>query len=147
MDNQVTGILRGMNIIRRNLKRILTDAAGYALLLAAVLTGWLPGPGGVPLAIAGLGLLSINNAWAKRLRVWAVDHTGKLAEVLFPKNPWAEWAYDLLVILLLALTTALAWRHASFIQLSLSVSLFFIALLIALTNRDRLQRLKSKHKR
>jgi hypothetical protein len=136
-----------MDFIRRNLKRILTDTAGYALILAGIATGWLPGPGGIPLVVGGLGLLSINNTWAKRLRVYVLDHAGKAAEVLFPKNPWAEWAYDVLVVILFGLTLYLEIQHASVLLMGLGVSAFCIALLIALANRDRLQRLRDNHKR
>jgi hypothetical protein len=135
-----------MNNLKRHAKRIATDAAGYFLLVAAIATGWLPGPGGIPLAIAGLGLLSINNAWAMRMRVFVVKNSGKAATILFPPNPLIQWAYDIIVVLLLVLTGVLEARHASILQMSLGVSAFFIALLIALTNRERLKKLKSKHK-
>jgi len=135
-----------MDFIRRNLKRILIDTAGYLLLVASILTGWLPGPGGLPLFVAGLGLLSINNRWAMRLRVFVLSHAGRAADILFPKNPLAEWGYDILVVVLFGLTIWLESRHASVFQMGLGVSAFFVALLIALTNRDRLKRLKSKHK-
>lgn len=136
----------GMNRLKRQAKRIATDTAGYLLILAAIATGWLPGPGGIPLAVAGLGLLSINNAWAMRLRVFVLKNSGKLATILFPPNPWIQWAYDALVVVLLATTAVLEARHASVLQMSLGVSAFFIAVLIALTNRDRLGSLKNKHK-
>src|SRR6266550_691315 len=100
-----------MNFVRRNLKRILTDVAGYGLIL-----------GGIPLVVGGLGLLSINNMWAKRLRIFVLDHAGKAADVLFPKVPWIEWAYDILVVLLFTLTIVLEWRHASIFQMGLGVS-------------------------
>lgn len=135
-----------MNRLKRQAKRILTDAAGYLLILAAIATGWLPGPGGIPLAIAGLGLLSINNAWAMRLRVYVLKNSGKLATILFPPNPLVQWAYDGLVVVLLVLTAFLEARHASVLQMGLGVSAFFVAVLIALTNRDRLKNLQSKHK-
>jgi hypothetical protein len=136
-----------MDFIRRNLKRILTDAAGYILILAGIATGWLPGPGGIPLVIAGLGLLSINNTWAKRLRIWVVEHAGRAAQILFPKNPWAEWGYDALVVVLFGATVYLEMQHANYFAMGLGVTAFFLALLIALTNRDRLQKLRGKHKR
>lgn len=136
-----------MDFLRRNLKRILTDTAGYLLILAGVATGWLPGPGGIPLIVAGLGILSINNTWAKRLRVWVVDHAGQAASILFPKNPWVEWAYDALTVALFVLTIWLEVHHANVWQMGLGVTAFFLALLIALTNRDRLQKLRDKHKR
>jgi hypothetical protein len=126
------------------LKRILTDVAGYGLILLGIATGWLPGPGGIPLIVAGLGLLSINNKWAQDLRDYVLKNGGKLVKVLFPNNRFVEWLYDILVVLLLVLVAALAWRHAAWWQISLSIALFFIALFIASMNRDRLKRIRGK---
>ena len=125
-------------------KRILTDTAGYLLIVAALLTGWLPGPGGIPLALAGLGLLSINNKWARNLREWLMKHGGELTTVLFPSNPIIQWLYDILVVLLIIVTGVLEARHAAVWQMSLGVAAFFLALFIALMNRDRLARVKRK---
>jgi hypothetical protein len=133
-----------MDFVKKHGKRVLTDGAGYFLIFAGIATGWLPGPGGIPLIVAGLGLLSINNAWAKSLRVWVVKNGGRLIEILFPKWPWVEWAYDILAFLLLCVTFLLELHHANFWQMGLGVTAFFIALFIALTNRDRLKRLRSK---
>lgn len=137
-----------MNFLQRNFKRIATDAAGYLLLIAAALTGWLPGPGGIPLALAGLGLLSINNEWARRLRTYLLDHGGKIVQIIFPKNQFVEWTYDILVLIVFGVVTWLAFMHAAVWQMSLAVALFFIALAIALLNRDRYNRLTkhNKHK-
>jgi len=123
---------------------MLTDIAGYLLIIAAILTGWLPGPGGIPLALAGLGLLSINNKWARDLREWLLDNGGKLVGFFFPKNAAIEWLYDILALLLLIVTGVLEARHAAVWQMSLGILAFFIALLIALMNRDRLTRFKHK---
>jgi hypothetical protein len=35
---------------------------------ASLLTGWLPGPGGLPLFIIGVTILSTEYHWAKRFR-------------------------------------------------------------------------------
>jgi hypothetical protein len=126
-----------MGYWQRNGKRFLTDAGGYLLLLAALLTGWLPGPGGIPLALAGLGLLSINNKWAQDLRDYVLKHGGRLIEILFPRNNVVEWAYDTLVVLLLTLSSVLIWQHRAIWQISLAVAGYFTALFIALMNRDR----------
>jgi Putative transmembrane protein (PGPGW) len=40
---------------------------GGALVVLSVLTGWLPGPGGIPLFLAGLAVLASEFAWARRL--------------------------------------------------------------------------------
>jgi drug/metabolite transporter (DMT)-like permease len=47
-------------------KLILLDILGVSMLIGAALIGWLPGPGGIPLAIGGLALLAINHTWAER---------------------------------------------------------------------------------
>lgn len=132
-----------MNAWQKNIRRVAIDAAGYLLIVAAVLTGWLPGPGGIPLAIAGLGLLSIHNVWAQRLRDYILAHGGKIVKLLFPDNRLVQIAYDVLVVLLWLLASVLIWRRSALWQISLAVALFFISLFIALMNRDRLTRLKN----
>lgn len=47
--------------------RIAVAIAGLLLMVAAALTGWLPGPGGIPLFLLGLAVWSSEFAWAKRL--------------------------------------------------------------------------------
>jgi uncharacterized protein (TIGR02611 family) len=59
--------------------RICVGVVGGLLIIAAPLTGWLPGPGGIPLLIAGLAVLASEFEWAQRLldRVtgWVKDLT------------------------------------------------------------------------
>ncbi len=50
--------------------RIGVAVIGVTLIVAAPLTGWLPGPGGIPLFLAGLAVLSTEFLWAKRFRDW-----------------------------------------------------------------------------
>lgn len=132
--------------LRENTKRILTDTAGYGLILLAILTGWLPGPGGIPLAIAGLGLLSIHNKWARDLREYLLAHGGKIVQIIFPKHPVAQWAYDIVAITLFAVAAFLGWRHAAWWQISAAAVLFFAAVFIALMNRERLATLRKPKK-
>lgn len=133
--------------LTKRFKRIATDAGGYGLILLGIVLGWLPGPGGIPLVLAGLGLLSINNAWAARLRNWLFHHSNRLLNFIFPDHPVAQWAYDIVVVLLLGVTAILIWQHHAIWQISLAVFMFFIALLIAGYNRDRLTRFRHKQKR
>ena len=147
LNNVTSYILTlAMHFIKRHSKRIVLDAAGYLLLLAAALLGWLPGPGGIPLALAGLGLLSINNEWARKLRQYILDHGGKFIQVLFPNHWFVQWLYDTLVVIIFGLVIWLGNRHASSVELSVAVALFFIALAIALLNRDRYNRFKKQRK-
>ena len=133
-----------MTPMKQKTKRILTDTAGYFLILLGIASGWLPGPGGIPLVLAGLGLLSINNKWAKDLRDYLLKNGGKAVKILFPANRFVQILYDIAVVLLLALVAVLAWHHAAVWQISLSIALFFVALLIAGLNRDRLTAIKNK---
>lgn len=135
-----------MDFLKRNAKRIMIDGAGYGLLILAVLTGWLPGPGGIPLALAGLGLLSINNEWAREIRQYLIDHGGNIVRILFPPNLFVQWLYDIIVVLLFALVIVLEWRHVAIWQISLGIVLLCVAGAIALLNRDRYNRLRNKEK-
>lgn len=49
------------------LYRLAVGVVGALFILLAVATGWLPGPGGIPLAIAGLAVLASEFEWAQRL--------------------------------------------------------------------------------
>jgi uncharacterized membrane protein len=133
-----------MDFFKRNSKRILTDAAGYALIVLGLALVWAPGPLTLPPLLAGLGLLSINNRWAARLRQQLLDHGGKLVKLFFPANPVIQLLYDIVVVLLLVLVGVLVWHHAAVWQISLAVALFFIAVFVALMNRDRLNRLRGR---
>lgn len=45
---------------------------GLLLILAAILTGWLPGPGGIPLFLLGIAVLATEFEWAQTVRDWAL---------------------------------------------------------------------------
>ena len=55
------------NPATRRVYRFAVGLVGTLLILAAIATGWLPGPGGIPLALAGLAVLASEFAWAERL--------------------------------------------------------------------------------
>lgn len=133
-----------VNFFKRHAKRIVIDSAGYGLIVLGVLLSPVPGPGGLPLILAGLALLSINNSWAERLRLYVLEHGGKMVKLLFPSTTWVQWLYDVLVVVLLILVGVLAWQHQAVWQISLSVSMFFLAVFVALMNRDRLKSIKHK---
>lgn len=135
-----------MNAIWRNTKRIMIDFSGYFLVLLSPFVGLLPGPGGIALFLGGLGLLSLNNRWARQLREYAVRHGGRMIEILFPRNTTIEWLYDTLVVTLLALASVLVWRRSAVWQLSLAIAGYFAALFVALMNRDRAGVVKRRRK-
>lgn len=54
--------------------RIGVAVFGFALIVAAPLTGWIPGPGGIPLFLAGLAVLSSEFLWAKSINAWLLRY-------------------------------------------------------------------------
>lgn len=135
-----------MDFLRRSGKRIAYDFLGYVLVIISPLIGLLPGPGGIAIFLAGLGLLSVHNHWADQIKRYALKNGGKVIVLLFPKNSKIEWTYDLLVVLLLGIASYLIWSRAHTWYIAWGISAFFMAVFIASMNRDRLgKRKKQKH--
>lgn len=130
--------------MKSKIKRISTDAAGYGLILLGIASGWLPGPGGIPLVLAGLSLLSIHNEWAQRLKDYIIKDGGAFLRKLFPSSKLAQTAYDILALSMIALALWLAVRHAALWQISLAAGLVCVAILISAFNRERYARYKDK---
>ena len=47
--------------------RVVVAAVGVATIILALSIGWLPGPGGIPLALIGLAILASEFVWAHHL--------------------------------------------------------------------------------
>ncbi len=126
-------------------KRIATDIAGWACIIASPFLGWLPGPGGIPLFIAGLGLLSINNAWAERLLHWVRQRSENLRDILFPDITWVAWSWDILALGLAGFGTylSLAIAKDGWLKL-LPIPIYSVATIIFLFNRHRLHWIERK---
>src|SRR5690554_3228793 len=82
----------------RIIVRVATDTLGVLLILSAIFFGWLPGIGGIPLFFAGLGLLAINNHWARRLLQFSKDRGAEMYNKIFTDHPHLVWLYDILAI-------------------------------------------------
>ena len=52
---------------QRRVYRGVIAAAGLLLVLLGLATGWLPGPGGIPLVLLGLAVWASEFRWAHRL--------------------------------------------------------------------------------
>lgn len=130
-----------------SLKRIGTDIGGYFLIFLGFATGWLPGPGGIPLILGGLALLSLHNEWARRLRDWLLKNGADFIVHLFPKNRKVQLMYDILAGIILVVVAWLVWNRAAIWQIAMATALFIFMLLILGMNRDRVNRLKKRYKR
>lgn len=54
--------------VPKTLRRPIVIVIGFLFVIAAGLTGWIPGPGGIPLFLIGVAILATEYAWAERLR-------------------------------------------------------------------------------
>jgi hypothetical protein len=127
---------------------LLANALGVGCIIAVPFVGWIPGPGGIPLLLAGLGLLSIHNAWARKLKTYVLHHSSNIRELLFPPNSKIQLAWDI-VFVLLASSGAylLALSKRGIIYSILSTLVLMPVMPIFLFNRNRLDRIKNKLQR
>lgn len=130
--------------MQRHIKRIGTDLAGYGLILLGISLGWLPGPGGIPLILSGLGLLSIHNAWARRIMHELRTRGGDLVIFLFPNNRTVQALHDGLVVILIAVASYLGFVGTELWQYGLSVALVAAAIVDFGLNRSRFDRYRPK---
>ncbi len=125
---------------------IALDLLGIIFMLAALATGWLPGPGGIPLFLIGLSLLAINHDWAKRYIDLTKKYASRVGDLVFVNNPKVQLLYDIASPLVLGIGIALVWGHTALWQLSLGIFLFFIGLTFGLGNRQRWANFRNRFK-
>ncbi len=123
------------------LKRLAVDIAGFLLILAGVLFGWIPGPGGIPLIIAGLSLLSINHRWAKRWLDRAKTGGLNITNRIFVDHPVVKWILDILGVCLIIVSAILLNAFTRNWIRTAAISIGFSGLGLFLGNRRRLQKL------
>jgi hypothetical protein len=92
------------NPVTRRLYRVTVGVVGVLLVLLAGATGWLPGPGGIPLALLGLAVLASEFEWAARLLDRVKERLVAGAGWTRRQPPWVRWLglLAMLVALLLA---------------------------------------------
>ena len=132
--------------MKRFFKRFGTDIAGYTCLLLVPFVGWLPGPGGIPLIIAGLGLLSVHNPWAKRLLDYVKIHSQNFRSIVFPNNKSIQIAWDIAALLHFSGSILLASFNDVWYIRGMATGIGVVASTAFMFNRNRLQRLQNKFK-
>jgi uncharacterized protein (TIGR02611 family) len=71
--------------------RVLVAVVGVLLVLLGAATGWLPGPGGIPLTLLGLAVLASEFEWAHRLLQWAKRKVHEAGERARRQPRWVRW--------------------------------------------------------
>ena len=131
-----------MNRVKHSLRRILIDLTGFGLLLLVPFLGPLPGPGGIPLILAALGLLSINHEWARQLRHYIARSGGTLTKRFFPDRSEVKLLYDFLTLCLIGCGLWLLFNKQTRFDLLLAYSVSTSGMLLFGLNRNRFDRLE-----
>jgi hypothetical protein len=134
-----------MKRVLRFWKIVVLDTLAVILMVAALATGWLPGPGGIPLFLIGLSLLAINHTWAQRYIDILRDKADNLGDMLF--IPALRVFYDVLSPVLVGSGIWLLVRHSAVWMVSVGLSCTFLGITLFLGNRGRWSTLKSYLKR
>lgn len=126
---------------------IVFDTLAVLCMIGALLTGWLPGPGGIPLFIIGLSLLAINHEWAERYIDMLREYADKVSDLIF--IPKLRVFFDVLAVILLVSGLTLLIVRSVIWMTPLGAFCLGMFLLTFFGNRDRWGRLKrsvrSKH--
>ena len=75
---------------KHRIYRVAVGVLGVFLILLAGTTGWLPGPGGIPLALIGLAVLASEFEWAHRLLEWAKTKARELGHWTARQPVWVR---------------------------------------------------------
>ena len=136
----------------RNLAtRLAIDLAGFGLIIISPFLGWIPGPGGIPVFLAGLGILSLNYVWAENLLKDFEKKRVHFVEKYLVSNKKVARTIDLLCVVIIAMAAVAFLNLNNPVLKLLSIGVGSFSLLILVSNQRRLDRLfnkfkKSKHK-
>lgn len=84
--------------------RAIIAAVGLLLILLGLATGWLPGPGGIPLILGGLAVWASEFRWAHRLML-------RLKHALHVYGGWSRRRKALAWVVFLGSCALLGWAY------------------------------------
>jgi hypothetical protein len=137
-------------IMKQKTRVLLIDALGFLCIIIAPFLGWIPGPGGIPLLIIGLGLLSQNHDWAERLLSSVKERVGRASSSVSEASPAVRWAIDLGSLVLISIAVIIITNVTRDLFQTAAISLIAAGVVLLLTNQNRYQKiwhkLRRKHK-
>lgn len=133
--------------VPRAVRIIFTDVVGILLIISSPFLGLIPGPGGIPIFLAGLGMLAIHHKWAKDLLHYFKVRGTRLLDAFFPENRYIMLLYDFLFFLLTGISIVILQKYTGSIASAVAFFLLFLGIGIFASNRKRLQKISSWFKR
>lgn len=131
---------RGMGKIKHVTQLVVLDTLAVIFMLLAIATGWLPGPGGIPLFIIGLSLLAVNHEWAERYIDLLKEYADKVSDLIF--LPRLRVFFDILAPILLITGALFIVFQSAIWMISFGVFCLGMSLLTFFGNRNRWARSK-----
>lgn len=136
-----------MRWLKNRSKQVALDTVGVLLIVSSFLLGGLPGPGGIPLLLAGLSLLAINHEWAKRLQQRVKEEGRRFLRKMFSEHPVVQIIYDTLALVLVLNGIYLLNIRTRALDLSIALFSILLGAGLFLGNRRRFTRWLTKFKR
>lgn len=128
-------------------QRIAIDVAGFGLMIISPLLGWLPGPGGIPLFLAGLGLVSLNHEWAENLLRNFEWRRQELTAKYLMTSARVSHTVDAVCILIVAGGIYLAATQEQFLYKAVGLGSVTLCLIVLISNQRRFERIVAKFKK
>lgn len=119
-------------------QKIAIDTLGILLIIASGLFGWLPGPGGIPLLLAGLSLLATNHEWARKLLLKIKTKGLKIMDNIFVDHPIIVFIYDIIAIFLLIIAGLIFGKATGNTLRGVAIFLTFFSIGLFICNRKRI---------
>jgi hypothetical protein len=129
------------------IKRIAIDIGGFGLILLGLLTGWLPGPGGIPLVLAGLALLSLNYEWAERILKDFDRKRIEYTERYLNADPRTARIIDVLCLAMIVGGSWLLYTQTSLTPKALGAGLILLGIVTIASNQKRFSKLVKRLKK
>ncbi len=128
-------------------QRVAIDVAGFGLMIIAPFLGWLPGPGGIPLFLAGLGLVSLNHQWAADLLKDFERRRDEFTDKYLMSSPRVSLAVDIVCLLAIVGGAFLTITYSELLYRGIGLFTLSISLIIILSNQKRFERIYKQIKK
>lgn len=129
-----------MGKIKHVTQLVVLDTLAIIFMLLAIATGWLPGPGGIPLFIIGLSLLAVNHEWAERYIDLLKEYADKVSDLIF--IPKLRVFFDVLAPTLLIIGIIFLEYQSAIWMISFGVFCVGMSMVTFFGNRNRWARFK-----
>ena len=124
-------------------RKPFTFALGLVLICVAPLVGWIPGPGGIAVFLAGIAVLASEFDWAENLKAFFLQTVPKEIKNRWRPTPRWQTTFDTTAVLLLLGAVVAPYYNWWAPVLSLGIG----GICLFLFNRERLARLKARLRR